>query len=168
MPAMDFTTNQWIILALVLLLGWVLGLASRSGGARWKREAAEERRRADAADARIAASNARIAELERELGNRDVGPATAASIGAAAGGRLDDLSLIRGIGRTGETRLNDLGYHRFGQIASLSDHEAAEVEGRLGADPGTIAREEWREQAALLAKDGEGAHRARYGDGLAG
>jgi hypothetical protein len=37
------TPTQWAILALVLVLGWVLGLLSRSGGGRYRRELAEER-----------------------------------------------------------------------------------------------------------------------------
>ncbi|MBA3896852.1 MAG: hypothetical protein H0X36_06905 [Sphingomonadaceae bacterium] len=41
MPA--FTTNQWVIVALVLVAGWLLGLMSRSGGGRWRREYEAER-----------------------------------------------------------------------------------------------------------------------------
>ena len=41
MPA--FTTNQWAILFLVLVLGWLLGLISRSGGAKWRRAYEAER-----------------------------------------------------------------------------------------------------------------------------
>ena len=38
-----FTTNQWIVVALVLVAGWLLGLMSRSGGGKWKREYEAER-----------------------------------------------------------------------------------------------------------------------------
>ncbi len=62
---MSFTTNQWAILALVLLLGWLLGLASRSGGKRWKREAEDERARRRTVEERLDVAQARIAELER-------------------------------------------------------------------------------------------------------
>jgi predicted flap endonuclease-1-like 5' DNA nuclease len=157
---MSFSINELVVLALVLVLGWLLGLASRSGGAKYRDEAASERARADAAEARIEASNTRIAELERN--SHPVGAATAGSIAAAARGGRDDLALIRGIGHRGEVQVNDAGIHRFSQLASLSDHDAAALEGRLGAQPGTIAREEWREQAATLAKD-PAAHKARWG-----
>ncbi len=40
---MDFTTNQWAIVALVLVAGWLLGLMSRSGGGRWRRDYEAER-----------------------------------------------------------------------------------------------------------------------------
>jgi hypothetical protein len=35
MPA--FTTNQWAVVALVLVAGWLLGLMSRSGSGKWRR-----------------------------------------------------------------------------------------------------------------------------------
>ena len=62
---MNFTTNQWAILALVLLLGWLLGLASRTGGRRWRLEAADERERRRIVEERLDVAQARIAELER-------------------------------------------------------------------------------------------------------
>ena len=59
----------WLILGLTLVLGWVLGLMSRSGGKRWKRELARERDEHKAAirnrDAQIDALKARTAEMER-------------------------------------------------------------------------------------------------------
>lgn len=39
----NFTGNGWVILGLVLVVGWLLGLMSRSGGGKWK--AAFERER---------------------------------------------------------------------------------------------------------------------------
>lgn len=163
---MTFTTNQWIILGLVLLLGFVLGFSSRSGGRRWReRYETEAERRSrieadrDALDRRIAAANQRIAELERE---RPATAGLAAGSMAAAVAGSDDLSLIHGIGRDGETRLNELGIHRYRQLAALPDTEAATLEGRLGAEPGIIAREQWREQAALLRDDKAQEWRAQW------
>jgi predicted flap endonuclease-1-like 5' DNA nuclease len=159
---MGFTANQWAIIVLVLILGWLLGLLSRSGGARWRRIAAEEQARREAAEARIVTANQRIAELERDPVACPIGPGTAASIGAAASGNRDDLALIRGVGRERETRLNDVGVHNYRQLAALTDGEAADLEARLGLPAGTIAQEEWREQAALLRDHGQDLHRTRY------
>lgn len=150
---LTFTTNQLVILGLTLILGWLLGLASRSGGAKWRREAEQERERAQLAEARIAAANARIAELERHAPPVTQGTATA--VAAAARDGRDDLSRIRGIDAERETRLNEAGYLRYRQIADLSDLEMVRLEGQLGLEPGTIGREEWRAQAAALAR---GAH----------
>jgi len=150
----DYSTNEWIILFLVLILGILIGLLLHPGSARYRREAEEERaarieaERANAA--RIGAANTRIAELERYA--PPIGAGTAAAVGAAASGARDDLSLIRGVGRERETRLNELGIHRYRDITALSAEEEAALEGRMGLEPGTIAREEWRDQAALLGK----------------
>ncbi len=161
---MAVSINQLAIYALILVLGWLLGLLSRSGGGKWRRQYETER------DARIAletaheerdaAARARIAELERHA--PAVGVGTAGALSAAAAGRRDDLSLIRGIGRSGETLLNEAGVHRFVDLSRMSDSDAAALEGRLGAEPGTIAREEWREQAALLAGGETDEHRRRF------
>ena len=64
------STTGLVILALVLLAGWFLGLASSSGGKKWKARYLAERDahagyRRDA-DARVAAADQRTAELERE------------------------------------------------------------------------------------------------------
>jgi hypothetical protein len=61
-----FTPNQWAILFLTLVLGWLLGMMSRSGGARWRRAAADERTARERIETERDAARARIAELERE------------------------------------------------------------------------------------------------------
>jgi hypothetical protein len=66
---MDFTPATWMILGLTLVLGWLLGLMSRSGGGKWKREMKIEREKhvleLKERDARLKAADARIADLER-------------------------------------------------------------------------------------------------------
>ncbi len=66
---MEFTTETWMILGLTLALGWLLGLMSRSGGKRWKRELAREREEHKAAirnrDEQIAAMKTRVTDYER-------------------------------------------------------------------------------------------------------
>ena len=65
---MEFTTETWMILGLTLALGWLLGLMSRSGGKRWKRELAREREEHKAAirnrDEQIAALKTRVTDYE--------------------------------------------------------------------------------------------------------
>jgi predicted flap endonuclease-1-like 5' DNA nuclease len=168
MPA--FTTNQWAILFLVLLLGWLIGLISRGGGAKWRRAYEAER------DARgeeqnehseaLAAANARIAELES---NRVV-PAAVATPAAAPVSTTetldqarDDLARIQGIGPAGERRLNEEGIYTYSDIANLSSADESALEERLGADPGYIAQERWRDQAALLAAGKLDEHHATFG-----
>lgn len=162
---MDFTTNQWAILALVLVLGWILGLLSRAGGGKWRRAYEEERDRHLALrkehDARVAAANARIADLERH--EPAVGSGTATAVAAAASGGRDDLALVRGIDAAEETRLNDAGIHRYRDITRMSAADEAALEARLGYGSGRIAEEQWREQAELLANGRLDEQRGRFG-----
>lgn len=68
---MLFTTpTQFAILALALVAGWLLGLASHPGGGKWKQRYAAEREahagHRREVEARLTAAEARNAELERE------------------------------------------------------------------------------------------------------
>lgn len=177
----EFSTNQWVVLALVLILGWFLGLFTMAGGRKWKKAFEQERTARIAADAevdrlgsrvtelegererrialeqerdghlaRATAANSRIAELEQR--SAFVNPDTSGSIAAAASGKRDDLSLIFGVGRSGEIKLNELGIHRFADIIAMSLSDEAALEGRMGLAPGTIADERWRDQAEMLRK----------------
>lgn len=159
---MGFTANQWAILALVLILGWLIGLLSRSGGSKWRRAYTEERAAREATDTRLAAARERIVELERQ-GGHPVGAGTAGAIGAAAAGHRDDLALISGVGRDHEISLNDAGIYNYRQVEDLSVADAATLEARLGLRDGTIRQEEWREQAAMLRSRDIDGHRTRYG-----
>lgn len=62
---LEFTTNQWAILFLVLVLGWLLGLMSGSGGDKWRREYEAER------DARLATERDRDERLATERARED-------------------------------------------------------------------------------------------------
>jgi len=159
---MGFTVNQWAIVGLVLVLGWLLGMLSRSGGARWRRAYEEERSARQDADVQLAAARGRIADLERQVAGHPIVAGTAAAIGAAASGQRDDLALIRGIGRSGETQLNEAGIYGYRQIEDLSAAEEAALETRMGLPSGIIARDRWREQAAMLRERRTAEHRARY------
>ena len=161
---MIFTTNQWAILALVLVLGWILGRLSRSGGGRWRRAYEAERDRhallRTEHEARMTASNRRIADLERH--EPAIATGTAGAVAAAASGRNEDLSLIRGIDSAEETRLNDAGIHAYRDITAMSAADEAALEARLGYDRGRIAAQQWRDQAELLARGRVQEQRDRF------
>lgn len=81
----SFTVTQWAIVALVFVAGWLLGLASHSGGRKWRERYAAEREAHAASrrdvDARVAAAEKRHAELESENARlRSAAPVTAATI----------------------------------------------------------------------------------------
>ena len=165
-----FTLEQWAIIFLVLLLGWLIGFVSRSGGAKWRRaydaerdaRAQEQNEHAEA----LAAANARIAELERAAPVVAAAPVVPVAAPTATPETLDltrdDLARIAGVGAAGERRLNAEGIYRYSDITSLSPAEEAALEERMGADPGYIEQERWREQAALLEAGNDDEHRARF------
>jgi len=171
----EFTTNQWAILFLVLVLGWLLGLVSRSGGRKWKRAYEAERDARAEEQAELEAARARVAELEAATpvvaAPAVATPVTEEPVAAEAPVTTtetldltrDDLSRIRGIGAAGQRRLNEEGIYRYADITGLTPAEEAELEQRLGADEGYIEQEQWREQAALLESGQYDQHRATYG-----
>ena len=175
------TPTQYAVLVLLLIAGWFFGLASHPGGRKWKLRYQEERdaRVADRkeADAQRAADAEHIAELERrndqlqaDLRAANVAvpasrlPEDAPRRGAWLGaGGANDLARIRGIDAPLAAQLNTAGITSYGDIERLSDGEAADLERRLGLRDGTVARDEWREQARLLAAGREEDWRGRYG-----
>lgn len=88
------TTTQYVALAVALVAGWLLGLASHPGGRRWKQRYAEEREAHATArrehDARVAEEKTRNAELERENARlARAAPVTAATIAPEAHARAE-------------------------------------------------------------------------------
>jgi predicted flap endonuclease-1-like 5' DNA nuclease len=83
---------------------------------------------------------------------------------APRGGKADDLKWIRGIGKQNEGRLHGLGIWHFDQIAAWT-RENIDWVGSYLAFPGRIDREEWVEQAKVLAagKETEFSKRAKWG-----
>jgi len=64
----------------------------------------------------------------------------------------DDLKRIKGIGPKTEAALNDLGIYHFDQIGAWRPAHLDWLEGRI-ATKGRIHREQWIEQATLLATE---------------
>jgi len=170
----EFTTNQWAVLFLVLVLGWLLGLISRSGGKKWKRAYEAERDARADEQAELEVARTRVAELEAaQPSARPAAVVTPVAEEPVAEAPVtntetldltrDDLSRIRGIGAAGQRRLNEEGIYRYSDITGLTPAEEAELEQRLGADDGYIEQEQWREQAALLESGQDDQHRATFG-----
>ena len=62
----------------------------------------------------------------------------------------DDLQQIRGVGPAIEKTLNDLGIHRFNQIAEMSEYDIDRVAQHLRGFRSRIYREDWIGQARTL------------------
>ena len=92
-----------------------------------------------------------------------VAAAMAAPNIAAAVGEDDDLTKINGIGPKLCALCNSLGVRRFDQIAEWGEREVAEVDAHLGSFKGRITRDEWVEQAKLLAAGNLAEWEGRFG-----
>lgn len=172
------TPTQFAVLALVLLAGWLFGLASSSGGKKWKQryrdeEAAHKAYRAEvAADLKTRDERLREVEAERDrlTHERSTTTAAAAATGAAAssssgffGWGGDNLSRIRGIDAELERALGQRGIKTYRAIEGLSEADERALEDDLRLRPGTIDAERWREQAAMLRAGHDDEHRSRWG-----
>lgn len=75
----------------------------------------------------------------------------------------DDLSVMKGVGPKLVARLAALGVTRFDQIAAWDEAEIDRIDGQLGNFAGRIRRDDWVEQARLLAKGDRAAFEAKFG-----
>ena len=66
------------------------------------------------------------------------------------GGEPDDLKKISGVGKVLERKLNNLGIYHYQQIADFTKEDIDKVDGLLSFK-GRIERENWLEQAVVLA-----------------
>jgi predicted flap endonuclease-1-like 5' DNA nuclease len=78
-------------------------------------------------------------------------------------GAPNDLLQIKGVGPKLNALLNRLGVTRFDQIAAWKAKEISAVDSHLGAFQGRITREDWIDQANLLANGQIVSFEARYG-----
>jgi predicted flap endonuclease-1-like 5' DNA nuclease len=90
-------------------------------------------------------------------------PKAAAPKAAKAAKGPDNLRLIKGLGPKLNTMLNDLGVTRFDQIAGLDVAAVAALDAKLGTFAGRITRDNFVDQAGLLAKGDVAAFEAKYG-----
>lgn len=74
---------------------------------------------------------------------------------APRGGVADDLKRIRGIGPQMEKLCHSLGFYHFDQVASWTETEVAWVDQNLTGFQGRVTRDQWVEQAQVLAKGEE-------------
>ena len=105
-------------------------------------------------------------KVSSSLGEADAGePGTEPPrLDAARGGKPDNLTLIDGVGNAIEETLFKLGIYHFDQIAAWSDDECIWI-GRRIRFPGRPQRENWREEARILASGGTTEHARRVEEG---
>ncbi len=173
------TATQFAALALTLVAGLLLGLGFAPGGSRWRERFQDEELEHSSyrhqAETDLRESQRRVRDLEAEVARlqRDAAaapePAPAAETESGGGWRgwfgwgRDNLSRIKGIDDAREKRLNELGIKTYRELEKMTADDEAALEQRLEMEKGTIAAEQWREQAALLRAGNEDEHSKKFG-----
>lgn len=85
-----------------------------------------------------------------------------ASSSSKPGGKADQLTRLKGVGPKLGEKLSGIGIVRFDQIASWSAADIAQVDADLELR-GRITRDQWVDQAKLLAAGKDAEHKARFG-----
>ncbi|MDP5333827.1 MAG: endonuclease [Paracoccaceae bacterium] len=88
-----------------------------------------------------------------------------ATLTAARGGKADNLKEIKGVGPKLEKMLNGMGFYHFDQIAAWTAAELAWVDENLSGFKGRASRDNWVDQAKILASGGETEFSKRVEDG---
>ncbi len=83
---------------------------------------------------------------------------------AAPAGANDDLTRIKGLGPKIAALLGEFGVTTFAQIAAMTPEEVERIDAKLGRFSGRITRDQWVEQAKLLAAGDETGFAATFGN----
>jgi len=75
----------------------------------------------------------------------------------------DDLGRIKGVGPKLKALLTSLGITSYAQIAAWTDDDIAKLDAQLGTFAGRPMRDNWVEQAKLLAGGDKAAYEAKFG-----
>lgn len=75
----------------------------------------------------------------------------------------DNLLKLKGVGPKIATLLRAEGVTRYAQIAGWSDADIAAIDAKLGSFAGRPARDNWVDQARLLAAGDTAGYEAKYG-----
>ena len=75
----------------------------------------------------------------------------------------DDLSQLKGVGPRFADALNAAGFHRFEQLAGLSQAEVERLDAQLGAFRGRLVRDRVVEQADYLSRNDVDGYEQKFG-----
>ena len=124
------------------------------------------------AAANAQATAAATMEADAEAGPliAPTGTSTGTSTGTApapapipAPGTGDDLTCIKGLGPKLSALLGEFGIASFSQIAAWTPEEIERIDAHLGRFSGRIVRDQWVEQARLLAAGDQSSYVAQFG-----
>ncbi|MEL6878353.1 MAG: hypothetical protein AAGL68_09685 [Pseudomonadota bacterium] len=97
------------------------------------------------------------------LGEAPAEPAPAPPAAPSTASTSDDLTVIKGLGPKLSSMLEDHGITSYAQIAAWDDTEIDRVDALLDRFKGRIRRDNWVEQAKLLAAGDEAGFASKFG-----
>lgn len=155
----ELVEANWPLLVAALLLGiviawWIFVASRRTKVARDRRDVLDE-------GASPAARNQALIDVPPTLAPQ--APVAPGIAGLGDGADVDDLTRIKGVGPKLRDLLVSLGVTRFAQVAGWSDADIDRIDAQLGRFEGRIRRDDWREQARLLAADDTAAYEEKFG-----
>ena len=80
-----------------------------------------------------------------------------------AGANPDDLTQLKGVGQKFAARLNELGIHRYEQLAGFCENELSALDDKLGPFRGRLTRDRVSEQAHYLARGDVDGFEEKFG-----
>jgi predicted flap endonuclease-1-like 5' DNA nuclease len=104
-----------------------------------------------------------VGEVIAAAAAEEVLEAAPAPISAPAPETADDLGRIKGVGPKLKALLTSLGVTTYAQIAAWTDEDIAKLDAQLGTFAGRAKRDNWVEQAKLLASGDTAAYEAKFG-----
>ena len=159
------TSNLWVIV-LVLVIGlaaawWMWGRAPRLDADRGA-DLDGDGKTGEIGERAGDALSATVDGAKAVDGEGDAGSVAKPNIKAAVGDP-DNLALLKGVGPKLNVLLVSLGVTRFDQIAEWDANDVAEVDQYLGNFKGRVDRNNWVDQARLLAAGDTATFEAKYG-----
>lgn len=82
---------------------------------------------------------------------------------ATPAGPADDLTRMKGVGPKVVATLAGFGVTRYDQIAAWSDADVERIDAQLGTFKGRVTRDQWVEQARLLAAGDTAGYQDKFG-----
>jgi len=96
--------------------------------------------------------------------DEEAGPDIAPAPPAPPAGAADDLTRIKGLGPKIAALLGEFGVTTFAQIAAWTPEEVERMDAKMGRFSGRITRDQWVEQAKMLAAGDETAFARQFGN----
>ncbi|KPL68215.1 hypothetical protein SZ64_08815 [Erythrobacter sp. SG61-1L] len=159
---MELVAANWWLFVIALIIGiavaWWIFVANR-------KTRVVTTRRPDVLDEGAAPAQRNQALIDAPAANAaaKAEPAPTPAPAATASAAGDDLKRIKGVGPKLEKLLHSLGVTTYAEIAGWNDADIDRIDAQLGTFAGRIRRDNWPEQAKLLAAGDDGGFKAKFG-----